>query len=419
MASPTEQHSEQHSKQVRNILFTLLVAQGLGSAAISSTATIATIVGAEVGGSTTLAGLPSSVFQLGTALASIFWSLRSDKLGWRGALGLAVSIGVLGALGAVFGVVTNSFALLLVGLFIAASAQAAFNLGRFTAAEISQPEKRGRAVALVVLGGTVGSVVGPQLITVSSALAKNAGLSQWVGPYSVTAILFVLTAIVLTVFLRPEPKRLAETVAKSLPISNAAPRTLATLFRQPQVAAAIGAMVIAHGVMVMLMQITSLHMHADHHPLGNISIVFSSHTFGMFAFSIFSGQLVDRWGKKPMLTLGSIILLAACLSAPLSPHVLPIAVALFLLGLGWNFCYVAGSAMLSSALTQQEKAKTQGLNDLLIGLTAATSSFVGGPLFGYYGYTAIGLIGAALCIGLMMLVLWYRSSERTSSALAN
>jgi MFS family permease len=409
---------DSHAKQVRKILTTLLVAQGLGSAAITSAATIATIVGAELSGGASLAGLPASLFQLGTAFGSIFWSLRSDKLGWRWSLSLAVFVGALGALGAVFGVLTHNFGFLLFSLFIAASAQAAFNLGRFTAAEVSQPEKRGRAVALVVLGGTVGSVVGPQLITLSSDLAKNAGLSEWVGPYTVTAILFVLTAIVLAIFLRPEPKRLAETVTNSLPLSTTAPRSLSVLFQQPQVLAAIGSMVIAHGVMVMLMQITSLHMRTDHHPMGHISIVFSSHTFGMFAFSIFSGQLVDRWGKKPMLILGSIILLAACLSAPLSPNVLPIAVALFLLGLGWNFCYVAGSAMLSGALTQQEKAKTQGLNDLLIGLTAATGSYVGGPLFAHYGYTVIGLIGAAFAIALMMLVIWYRSSETTSQALA-
>jgi predicted MFS family arabinose efflux permease len=218
--------------------------------------------------------------------------------------------------------------------------------------------------------------------------------------------------------LRPEPKRLAETVTKSLPVSNTEPRSLAVLLQQPQVLAAIGAMVIAHGVMVMLMQITSLHMRTDHHPMGHISIVFSSHTFGMFAFSIFSGQLVDRWGKRPMLILGSVILLAACLSAPLSPNVFPIAVSLFLLGLGWNFCFVSGSAMLSSALTTREKSKTQGLNDLLIGLTAATGSYVGGPLFASYGYPVIGLIGAGFSVALMMLVLWYSTTVR-SQALAS
>jgi predicted MFS family arabinose efflux permease len=408
---------DSHDRQVRKILTTLLIAQGLGSAAITSLATIATIVGAELSGGATLAGLTASSFQLGTAFGSIFWSLASDRLGWRGSLSVAVFVGALGAVGAVFGVFSHSFWFLLASLFIAASAQAAFNLGRFTAAEVSQPEKRGRAVALIVLGGTVGSVVGPQLITVSSQLAKNAGLSEWVGPYSVTAILFALTALFLFISLRPEPKRLAETVEKSQPVSTAEPRSLSVLFQQPQVLAAMGAMVISHGVMVMLMQITSLHMRTDHHPMGHISIVFSSHTFGMFAFSIFSGQLIDRWGKRPMLILGSVILLAACLSAPLSPHVFPIAVALFLLGLGWNFCFVSGSAMLSSALTMQEKSKTQGLNDLLIGLTAATGSYVGGPLFASYGYTLIGYIGAGFSIVLMMLVVWYSTTVR-SQALA-
>jgi MFS family permease len=406
---------DSHTRHVRKILTTLLIAQGLGSAAITSLATIATIVGAELSGGASLAGLTASSFQLGTAFGSIFWSLASDRLGWRGSLSVAVFVGALGALGAVVGVFIHSFWFLLASLFIAASAQAAFNLGRFTAAEVSQPEKRGRAVALIVLGGTVGSVVGPQLITLSSHLAQNAGISEWVGPYSVTALLFALTAIFLFINLRPEPKRLAETVAKSQPISNAEPRSLAVLFQQPQVLAAIGAMVISHGIMVMLMQITSLHMHADHHPMGHISIVFSSHTFGMFAFSIFSGQLVDRWGKRPMLILGSVILLAACLSAPLSPHVFPIAFALFLLGLGWNFCFVSGSAMLSSALTMQEKSKTQGLNDLLIGLTAATGSYVGGPLFASHGYTVIGVIGAGFSIALIMLVLWYSTTVRSGA----
>lgn len=400
-----------HDKDVRHILLTLLVAQGFGSAAITSAGTIATLVGSDLSGGSNLSGLPASTFQIGTALGSICWSLASDKLGWRKGLSGAVFIGVVGSLGAVASVISYNFGLLLVSLFVAASAQAAFNLGRFTAAEISRPEKRGRAVATVVLGGTVGSVVGPQLIAISSRISENAGLSPWAGPYTVMAILFAIVVIIFAVFLRPEPKGLAMQVARDTAVSTTAARPLGDIFRDPQVLASIGAMVIAHGVMVMVMQITSLHMRHDHHPVNHIAWVFSSHVFGMFAFSIFSGQLIDRWGKKPMLTLGAVILLASCLSAPLSPHVVPIAAALFLLGLGWNFCYVAGSAMLSSSLTPKEKAKTQGINDLLIGLTAAFGSFVGGPLFGAYGYTTIGLIGAVFSAMLLGVVLWYRQVE--------
>lgn len=400
-----------HDKDVRHILITLLVAQGFGSAAMTSAATIAALVGADISGSANLAGLPASTFQIGTAIGSIAWSLASDKLGWRKGLSMAVLVGVVGAVGAVVSVLLNNFWFLLLSLFIAASAQAAFNLGRFTAAEISRPERRGRAVATVVLGGTVGSVVGPQLIAISSRISEHAGLSPWAGPYTVMAILFAIVVAIFAVFLRPEPKRLAEQVAINGTVPTTAARPLADIFRDPHVLASIGAMVIAHGVMVMVMQITSLHMHHIHHPVNNIAAVFSSHVFGMFAFSIFSGQLVDRWGKKPMLTLGAVILLVSCLSAPLSPHMIPIAVALFFLGLGWNFCYVAGSAMLSGSLSPKEKAKTQGINDLLIGLTAAFGSFVGGPLFGSYGYTTIGMIGAVFSALLLGIVLWYRQIE--------
>ena len=281
MQSPAK---SSHDKDVRHILTTLLVAQSFGSAAITSAATIASIVGSELSGGANLSGLPASTFQLGTALGSIFWSLTSERFGWRRGLSTAVFIGMIGSLGAVASVFLHNFWFLLISLFIAASAQAAFNLGRFTAAEISRPEKRGRAVATVVLGGTVGSVVGPQLIAISSRLSENAGLSPWIGPYAVMAILFAIVVVIFAVFLRPEPKRLAEQVVRDMPVESKEPRSLSLIFRDPHVLASIGAMVIAHGVMVMLMQITSLHMRHDQHPVSNIAWVFSSHTFGMFAF---------------------------------------------------------------------------------------------------------------------------------------
>jgi len=105
--------------------------------------------------------------------------------------------------------------------------------------------------------------------------------------------------------------------------------------------------------------------------LGDISIVISAHTFGMYAFSIVSGQLADRWGRGPVIIIGSVSLILACLGATISPDVLPLGAALFLLGLGWNFCYVGGSTLLADQLTPVERARTQGFNDLLVGLAGA------------------------------------------------
>jgi MFS family permease len=134
--------------------------------------------------------------------------------------------------------------------------------------------------------------------------------------------------------------------------------------------------------------------------------VFSSHTFGMFAFSMVSGWLADRWGRRPVLGLGAVITLVSCLMAPLSPDVLPLAVALFLLGLGWNLCYVAGSALLSDALTPAEKGRMQGFNDLLVGGAAARRRCSAASSWpGRAATPTMGLLGAAATAPLLW---WWR-----------
>ncbi len=166
--------------------------------------------------------------------------------------------------------------------------------------------------------------------------------------------------------------------------------------------------------MVMLMVITSLHMKDHQHPLTAISFVISSHTFGMYAFSIFSGQLADRFGRAPVIVIGAVTLVLACLAAPLSPDILPISVALFLLGLGWNFCYVGGSTLLADQLSPSERARTQGFNDLLIGLTSAAGSLASGVIFAALGYAAVGIIGALIAaIPLALTIGW--SVNRTQT----
>jgi MFS family permease len=146
-------------------------------------------------------------------------------------------------------------------------------------------------------------------------------------------------------------------------------------------------------------------MHGLAHPLTSIALVFSSHTFGMFAFSMVSGWLADRWGRRPVLGLGATITLVSCLLAPLSPELLPLSLALFLLGLGWNLCYVAGSALLSDALAPSEKGRMQGFNDLLVGGAAAAATLIGGwVMAGPGGYTTMGLLGAAATAPLLLVV---------------
>jgi MFS family permease len=177
---------------------------------------------------------------------------------------------------------------------------------------------------------------------------------------------------------------------------------------------AVTAMVLGQVVMVAIMVITSLHMSGHHHNLHDISAVISSHTFGMYAFSVLSGRLADKWGRGRVILTGSITLLLACITAPLSPNVLPLAVALFLLGLGWNFCFVGGSTLLADQLSPSERARTQGTNDLLVGLASATGSLGSGFLFAASNYMVITIVaGVISLIPLGMALLWMRKTKVT------
>jgi MFS family permease len=193
---------------------------------------------------------------------------------------------------------------------------------------------------------------------------------------------------------------------------------LGQVLRQPGALVAVSAMVIGQMVMVMLMVITSLHMREHDHGLASISAVISAHTLGMFAFSVVSGRLADRWGRGPVILLGASLLVLAGLTAPLSPDVLPLAVSLFLLGLGWNLCFVGGSSLLSDQLRPEERGRTQGFNDLLIALGSAVGSLGSGVVFVSVGYGVMGAIGSALAlVPLTMAAVWLRSLTSQPAAI--
>jgi MFS family permease len=175
---------------------------------------------------------------------------------------------------------------------------------------------------------------------------------------------------------------------------------------------AIVTVVFAQMVMITLMVMTSVHMKVHRHPLTAVSLVISAHTLGMYAFSIISGRLTDRWGRGQMIILGTVLLILSCLMAVPSTSLLPLAIALFLLGLGWNFAYVAGSTLLADQLSPEERAKTQGFNDLLLGFGAAAGSFGSGVLFAASGYGALGLVAASATLVPLGLALWWQMRGR-------
>lgn len=402
------------SKTARKITWILFANQSLASAGFIAAATINSIIGAKLGGSASFAGVPSAVYQVGAAFAASAWGYIMDRIGRRNGMVAGLLLGVIGNALVLFAIAASSFFVFLAGMVLMGITNAAVVLGRFAAAEVNPPEQRGAAISNVVLGGTFGAVLGPVLIGPMGNFANLLGMDELAGAYIATLILFAISSVVVFAGLRPDPRDLGKLVAAANPdhtqtAATGPARPIFEILRQPAALVAVSAMALGQVVMVAIMVITSLHMRDHQHNLRDISAVISSHTFGMFAFSVLSGRLADRWGRGPVILTGTATLLLACVTAPLSPNVFPLAIALFLLGLGWNFCFVGGSALLSDQLSPLERSRTQGTNDLLVGLASATGSLGSGIVFAASNYTVIAIVAGVLAlIPFLMTLLWIR-----------
>lgn len=323
-----------------------------------------------------------------------------DRLGRRNSISLGLVIGVLGNILVLVAIQTSSFLWVTIGLMMMGITNAAVQLGRFAAAEVNPPAQRGRAISAVVLGGVIGTILARVLAVPIGNFAVGIGMDELAGAYLTTLALFAIASLLVFSGLRPEPRDIGREVAKQYPesIPHGTSRPILEILRQPAAITAVTAMVLGQVVMIAIMVITSLHMEDHNHNRADIYSVISGHTFGMFAPSIISGWLLDRWGRGRMIFVGATTLLLACISAPLSPDVLPLALALFLLGVGWNFCFVGGSTLLADQLSPLERSRTQGTNDLLVGLASALISLSSGFIFDATSYTVIAIMAGLLAL---------------------
>jgi MFS family permease len=403
---------EKRIAAARRITSVLFAAQCLASAAFIATSTVAAIAAVSLSGQRSLAGFPAAASTLTGSGAAFLWGLLMDKIGRRSSLVLGLLFGSIGAALCVWAITAGAFPFFVVGMMLLGVANAAVNLSRFVAAEVHSPETRGRAVSYVVLGGTVGAVGGPLLVTPSGHLAMSAGTGELAGAFAAAVLLLLFAGAVVAVALRPEPMAFIDPNER-VTAKTGARRSFGEILRIPAAAAAVAAMVFSQAVMVGLMVITSLYMKDMNHGLGDVSIVFSAHTIGMYAFSLLSGRLIDRWGRRPVILLGAGVLLVACITAPLTGDTFPLAVSLLLLGLGWNFCFVGGSTLLSDHLGPAERGRTQGLNDLFVGLAAAVGSLGSGLLSARFGYSGVAAAGALLALlPILFVTRWVRAVSR-------
>jgi MFS family permease len=307
-------------------------------------------------------------------------------------------------------------------------ARSAGDQSRYVGAEVFTQSRRAKVIGLIVSAGTIGAILGPLLVPISTTWMARTNLPQETGPFIISAILMVYATGAVFFFLRPDPRELGQAIAvqeaaedpQSIENVVAERRPLRQILVAPMVQLAIFSMVIGFFVMAFLMVITPLHMDRAAHTTTAISTVIMAHTLGMYGLSWLTGGLIDRFGRIPMILAGAALLAVSCILAPLSLRVPILGLALFLLGLGWNFCYVAGSSLLSDALAANERARAQGASEAVVAVSAGLASLSVGLVFAQGGFLAVSLVALVFCLFLVLLTyLLVRKDRRVALPVAS
>lgn len=401
----------------QKITLTLLAGQSLLSASTIMAFTVGAILAVELANNDgRWTGVPSTLVVVGAALVAYPVGRLMDKIGRRLGLSLGYVFGIIGMLVAGSGVLTGSLWIFLLGFFLLGLTRGVLDQGRYAAGEASPTHKRARAISWVVLGGTAGSILGPGFISFTTATATRFGLPPMSGPWFLGAVLFSIGLILMTVFLRPDPQEVGRQLAALEPVTalsqqQGISRPYREIFRNPNVILAVGTLIFAQVTMVVVMVVTPVHMHSHQHALSSISLVIMAHTLGMFGLSFLTGWLVDKLGRAKIIIAGGLVLSLACFMAPFSFSVPWLALALFLLGLGWNFCFVAGSTLLSDMLRSAERGRVQGLSDTLVNASSALGNLSSGLIFATFGFATMSWLTILLGMIPVVLVILSRTAR--------
>ena len=404
----------------RRTLRVLAAAQVLSGCAFFLGIAVAALLARDVSGQEALSGVPLAFGVISAALAAAPMSSWMVRVGRRPGLVAGQLIAACGAAVVVAAAAAESFPLLCVGMAAFGIGNTANLLARYAATDLAPAARRARAISVVLLATAAGAIVGPNLVSQTEPLADWLGVADSAGPFVVSVVLYALAAAVLLVLLRPDPLLSARELDGVTPAAGiGALDALRTLPAWPPLAlTGVVAMALGNVAMVAVMTMTPVHMKDAGESLSAVGLVISLHVAGMYLPSPISGSLADRYGRLPVIAAGGATLIAAGICSALAPgdHTPLVAVALILLGVGWNFGLVGGSALITDAIPPERRPQTQGAADLVMGLTGAIGSLTAGPLF-HAG--AFGLLGAgAAGLGVLLIVVAARARGQVAAPAA-
>jgi MFS family permease len=414
-ASPTRTSSVEEPPEQRRTLAILLLAQILSGLGLAAGITVSALLAEEMLGSSRFSGLPTVFFTIGSAVAAVGVGRISQRQGRRVGLSAGYLAGALGSVGVVVAAGVGNIVLLF-GSMLVYGAGVSTNLqARYAGADLAAPSRRGRAVSIVLVATAVGAIAGPNLVSATGTLAIQIGIPALAGPFLLAAAAYASAAVVLWLLLRPDPLLLARSIAAgphlglgqaaapSGPIADVPRRSHSGRTWSWAVASGAGILILTQLIMVAIMTMTPIHIEHHGHSIAITGLVIGAHVAGMFLPSPFSGWLVDRFGYLPIAVAAGLTLLAAGLLAASAPvdSVTTLALALVLLGLGWNLGLVSGTTVVTDAVPLATRARTQGTVDLGIALAGAGAGLSSGLIITASSYATLSLLGGVLALSII------------------
>ncbi len=385
----------------RRTVLMLALCQALAMTGGSIVATTASIIGSMLAPDRALSTLPIAVQMTGMMSATIPAALLMARIGRRPGFWIGAALGASGAAIAALALFAADFAWFCAGTFLLGTYNGAAQQYRFAASEIADESFRAKAISLVLAGGVVSAVFGPETAKWSSELFAPV---LFAGCYVVIVGLCLAAAILLCFIDLPKPP--PPVLRRG--IGQGGGRPLAEIAAQPTFVAAAIAGMVAYGVMSLVMTATPIAMLDCGHAFGDAAFVIQWHALGMFAPSFVTGHLIARFGLMRVLLTGAALLLLCC-----AINLAGLAVANFwaanvVLGIGWNFLFVGATTLLIRAYSAEEKGKVQALNDFLIFGTVAMSSFASGVLLSGVGWGMVQIAIMPFVVIAGAAVLWWR-----------
>ena len=351
------------------------------------------LVGHELSDIKSLATLGATTYVLGSAVATMPASLWMGRVGRRRGFMAGAVINVVGCAVAVLALSIRSFTLFCAATAIMGVYNAIGLQYRFAAAEVAAPADRAKAISWVLAGGIAGGFLGPA----STRLGRDWFSTPFLGSFVILALLAVVALAVQSRVNVPPPT--AEE-------RRAGGRPLSEIVRQPTFVVAVMAGALGYGIMNLLMVATPLAMDFCSHPYAQAALVIQWHVVGMYAPGLFTGSLIKRYGVLRVIVAGAAIV-AVCIAIALSgTSVAHFLIALFLLGVGWNFMYTGGTTLLTETYRPEEKARAQGANDFAVFATMGISSVSSGALVSLAGWERMNVLAVPVLVVIVGGALW-------------